>query len=238
MHELLNRHPLFITLSNDDISNLAKHYHFIEKEYKKNEYILIEGDSVEYIGIIIKGSILMEKNDIYGNKNFFTKLREHELFGEPFMDHKIRNSFVSYKAMTNCTIYTFYYSDIWHRPYPVHQIQSVFIENLLSLMAFKTRSTLIKLDILSKKTIRQKIMTLFTTLKNNPDLIGFSLPLKAKLELNHYNSNSLIYIPLNRTQLSEYLCVNRSSMVRELTKMKSEGLIDYDGYVFFVNIND
>lgn len=237
LNELLNKHPLFIGLTSHEISDLAAHYHFIEKKYKKNEYILIEGDFVDFIGIIINGTILMEKNDISGNKNFFTKLRERELFGEPFMDHRIRTSFVNYKAMTNCNVYTFFYSEIWNNPYPVHQTQAIFVENLLSLLAHKTRGALIKLDILSKKTIRQRILTLLITLQKNPDLLGFSLPLKTTLELKHYSPDSLIYVPLNRTELSEYLCVNRSSMVRELTKMKSEGLIDYNGYTFYTNYN-
>ena len=53
LNELLNKHPLFIGLTSHEISNLAVHYHFIEKKYKKNEYILIEGDFVDFIGIII-----------------------------------------------------------------------------------------------------------------------------------------------------------------------------------------
>ena len=35
-------------------------------------------------------------------------------------------------------------------------------------------------------------------------------------------------LPLNRTEMAEYLCINRSAMTRELSALKKEGLIDID----------
>ena len=39
-------------------------------------------------------------------------------------------------------------------------------------------------------------------------------------------------IPLGRTELAEYLGVDRSALTRELAKMRDDGLIDYDKNCF------
>jgi DNA-binding transcriptional regulator LsrR (DeoR family) len=44
--------------------------------------------------------------------------------------------------------------------------------------------------------------------------------------------NSIFQIGLNRNELAEYLNVSRTSMCRELARMKEEGLIDYYGNSF------
>jgi CRP-like cAMP-binding protein len=44
--------------------------------------------------------------------------------------------------------------------------------------------------------------------------------------------SSMFQIMLNRTELADYLNVSRTSMCRELARMKEEGLIDYYGNSF------
>lgn len=41
-----------------------------------------------------------------------------------------------------------------------------------------------------------------------------------------------INIPLNRTEMADYLCTNRSALSRELSSMKKDGILDYDQKVF------
>ena len=64
------------------------------------------------------------------------------------------------------------------------------------------------MEILSKKTIREKLMAFFA------------------LQKNIANSN-VFTIPYNREQLSNYLYVDRSALSRELGKMRDEGLIRF-----------
>ncbi len=232
---ILQDHPLFLNLSPEQIHYLSEYYRFTEKKYHKNEYLLLEGEFVEYVGIIAKGTILMEKNDISGNQYFFTELREHEIFAEPFIDHSVRTSFVNYKAITNCTIYLFHYTDLWKRLNQPDLAHIIFTENLFCLLARKTRGLLLKMELLSKKTIRERILTLLFMLKSNPDLLGFSKPSEQTLTLKDYSSDTLIAVPLNRTELAEYLCVNRSALVRELSHMKNEKLLDYEDYIYHLS---
>ena len=70
-----------------------------------------------------------------------------------------------------------------------------------------------KIDIVSKPTLREKILAY--------------LSLQAQKQQSRY-----IEIPLNRQDMAQFLCSNRSAMTRELSKMKEEGIIDFDGSTF------
>ena len=67
-----------------------------------------------------------------------------------------------------------------------------------------------RMEIMSNKTIRNKLLTFF------------------KQQSKKYNSN-IIYLPFNFTSLSNYLCVDRSAMNRELKHLKDENLIEIKG---------
>lgn len=214
-------HPIFQGIGEEDIQQIFNCYHFISKEFSKNEYILLEGDHVVYVGIILHGTVLMEKNDSFGNNYFFTELREHELFGEPFMGKDLQNSTVNYKAMTNCVILFFPYQEIWKKCNKNCNANQVFTQNLMNLLAHKTRTLLTKIEILSKKSLRDRILTFLFIAKTNQDITDnrYHVILNDKLEENQLSLN------LNKTELAEYLGVNRCALVRELSRMQKDNIL-------------
>lgn len=226
----LKYHPLFESMTEEQIHTILTCFSFTHKAFTKDEYILLEGDPVRSVGIIIHGTVLMEKSDYYGNNYFFTELREHEIFGEPFMDSTIQISSVNYKAMTNCSILFFQYKDMW-RPCQKNCIcHSIFTENLMNLLAMKTRSLLAKIEILSQKSLRDRILTFFNILYHHNHIVGMRKnPVPSSLKPNQF------FIPYNHTEMAEYLGVNRSALVRELKRMKEENLIDYEKNVYTLN---
>ena len=84
---------------------------------------------------------------------------------------------------------------------------------MVKLIAYKNTQFIDKLDIMSKKTIREKIMTYL------------SQQVKEK-------KSDTIISPMGRTELAEYLGINRSSLTRELKNMKKENIIDFDKNYF------
>jgi CRP-like cAMP-binding protein len=68
---------------------------------------------------------------------------------------------------------------------------------------------LYKIDILSRKSLRDRIMLYLT------------------LQAKRKKTNDL-FIPFNREEFAAYLCVDRSALSRELGRMKEEGLIEFD----------
>jgi CRP-like cAMP-binding protein len=87
------------------------------------------------------------------------------------------------------------------------------IENMVRIIARKNRELMRKVEVVSKRSIREKLLAY--------------LSIQAQVQDSDY-----LQIPMGRVELAEYLCVDRSALTRELAKMKEEGLIDYDKNCF------
>ena len=84
---------------------------------------------------------------------------------------------------------------------------------MVRLIARKNRELMRKVEVVSKKTLREKI------------LAYLSIQSQAQ-------GSSRFEIPLGRVEWAEYLCADRSALTRELAKMKDEGLISYNKNFF------
>ena len=84
---------------------------------------------------------------------------------------------------------------------------------MVHIIANKNRDLMRKMEVISKRTLREKILAY--------------LSIQAQLHDARY-----FEIPLGRVEWAEYLCADRSALTRELVKMKEDGLIDYDRNCF------
>jgi CRP-like cAMP-binding protein len=180
----------------------------VEKTYTKNQAIILAGDEITSLGIIIIGSVQVIREDIIGNRMIVAKLEEGEIFGETLASAGVEASPVSVFASEPCKIIWILIQRIVTPCNNVCEFHSSLLTNLLKLLARKNIYLNNKMELLSKRTIREKIM-------------GY-----LDLQMEGKNSKS-IEIPLNRNDLADYLCIDRSAMSRELSKLKEEGIIDY-----------
>ena len=215
MDIILKNHPLFKNIVEDDISKLISCLDIYEKDYLKNEYIILVNNKIDFIGIVVHGTIFMEQEDYYGDKFFFTSLPKNNLFGEIFISWDVLDCSVNYRAATDCSIIFIKYATILNSCSKGCDCHKQLIENLVNLMALKSRNLIEKIEIISKKTLRERILSYLKILSK-------------KQNSNRVTSN------LNHTELADFLCVNRSSMLRELKKMKSEKIIDYNKNVYIL----
>jgi CRP/FNR family transcriptional regulator, dissimilatory nitrate respiration regulator len=217
-YELIS-HPLFEGIDHQEMKRLLECLITYTKSYKKNEYIIQEGTLISFIGVLITGSVIMEKEDYLGNNYFYTEIPKDYLFGEVFICPQLLCSTVNYRANSDCTILFIKYDNILHLCSKNCKGHQQLTTNLINLLALKCRSLLEKIEIISKKTIRERIL--------------------AYLELQTIKEHSKVVIsPLNHKELASFLCVNRSAMVRELHLMKEERLIDYDGNKYTLLVSE
>lgn len=183
------------------------------KEYKKNQYIITLEENVEAVGILLSGKVDMIKEDLWGNKTLLVSMQKGELFGESFSCGIVKNATVSFVADTASMILFLPFSRILRTCNMFCKFHHRLIENMVTVIAEKNIVLMDKVDILSKKTLREKIAT-------------YLLQEASKQQSLYFD------IPLGRVQLAEYLCVDRSALTRELNVMKTEGYIDFDKNTF------
>ena len=86
---------------------------------------------------------------------------------------------------------------------------------MVRLIGDKNVQLMHKIEIISKKTLREKIMTYLQ---------------QQSIE----QSSKHFTISLGRLELAEYLCADRSALTRELSYMQKDGLISYEKNTFLL----
>ena len=89
------------------------------------------------------------------------------------------------------------------------RFHGLLIRNLLNVMASKNKMLTQKLQHMSQRTTREKLLSYLS-----------EQSLKA--------GSPSFTIPFNRQQLADFLAVDRSAMSNELGKMRDEGLLQFD----------
>lgn len=215
MPDLLNElnSPLFQGIKPEDMGPMLSCIGYHVSSYSKGEIIALEGDNLKHIGILLSGAVDMIKEDFWGNKTVLLRLRKDEMFGETFACGEDNQSTVSFLAYEDTRILFMPFSRVMHSCTMACEFHHKLVENMVHIIAKKNRDLMRKVEAVSKRSIRKKLLAY--------------LSIQAQTRKSPY-----FEIPLGRLELAEYLCVDRSALTRELAKMKEEGLIDFDKNFF------
>ncbi len=182
---------------------------YIEKKYTKDEYITFAGNKLNRVGIIVEGTSDIVKEDYEGNLNIISTLKAGDIFGEAVIFSEKGTSPVSIIATSqNVIVYYLDIKNIFHKCNDC-KINHLIIENLISTLSNKNIILNKKINIISKKSIREKLTAYFTDLCIESNCNTFSLK-------------------ITKTKLANYLGVDRSAMSREYKNMIDDNIITVD----------
>ena len=195
---------------NIDSKNKYKLLH----SFRADTYKIKEKESIinlitenNMICLITKGSISIIRNNISGNNYVVEKIDENNIIGSSF--YNLND--VDFDVITNeeTEIISMNYSDfINYRG--KNKCYNTLIKNIFSIINSKSRENNERISILTRKSIRNKLLEYF--------------------EIMYKKNNSRnIYLPLTFTELADYIAVDRSAMTRELKYLKEEGFISITG---------
>lgn len=201
--ETVKECTIFKNFSIDEIIEIFSVISFYEKDYKKNDIILAENTKVEYFGIISNGKIALSNFDYFGNRNILNVFEKGDSFAEALVSLEIQipHEVIS---LTDSSIVWIEYKSLSKSLY-----YQKILNNLLNIISTKNLILNKKLQILSKRTTREKILEYLSNQKK-------ALSLDSNFEIN-----------LNRNEMADYLALDRSNLSRELGKLKKEGIIDF-----------
>ncbi len=177
-----------------------------ERKYVKDEVILREGETNYHIRLLLEGSALASKNAVTGKNGVYTVVKCGNVFGDVIAVSGGCPSEVSVVAETACRCLLIDYRNVTADDLPASELRMRFICALTKELSQKYFALRDRLDCIEMPTLRQKIM--------------------CYLRMSAGSGNTA-FLPLNREQLAVYLCCDRSALCRELSAMKSDGLIDY-----------
>ena len=204
-----SKSPLFYGIRPDERKAMLGCIGYHIRSFRKGDIVAFEEENICHIGIVLSGCVDMIKEDLWGNKTMLLRMRRDELFGETFACGSDNQSIVTFLVTEDAQILFLPFDRVMHSCTMACQFHHRLIENMVRIIANKNRDLMRKVEVVSKRTIREKILAY--------------LSIQAQVQNSRY-----FEIPLGRMELAEYLCVDRSALTRELAKMKTDGLIDYD----------
>ena len=201
MNDMLHKvhSPLFAGISPEDCKTMLGCIGYHIGTFNKGDIVAFEDENIKHIGIIIK--------------TLLVRICENDLFGETFLCGNNNQSVVTFLVSEDAQILFIPFDRVMHSCTMACVFHHQLIENMVIIIAQKNLDLIRKVEVVSKRSIREKLLAY--------------LSIQAQAQQSRY-----FEIPLGRVELAEYLCVDRSALTRELVKMKADGLIDYDRNCF------
>ena len=179
------------------------------RTYKKGESIFSHGDEMQQIAVVLCGRLHIQSDDYWGNRSIVGELAAGDIFGEAYVAPTSGPMQSDVVAITDCTVALFAAGKMLTVCTNACRFHSLVVQNLFYVLAEKNRLLMQKLTLLATRTTRAKLTSYLT-----------SESLRA--------ASTSFTIPFNRQQLADYLAIDRSAMSAELSKMRDEGLLDFE----------
>ena len=186
------------------------------KTYAKGEVLLRAGCITREVGIVQAGGVNIENIDLWGNRSILSYVPAGQVFAETYACLPQAKSDVNVVAAQHSEVLLLQVQKVLTLCPTACPFHRRILQNLLEVTANKNRQLSLKLEILSRKTTREKLLAY----------------LSSQAALAPGGGKAAFVIPFNRQQLADYLSVDRSAMTVELGKLKKEGLIDFDKNTF------
>jgi len=192
--------------------------HGIAKEYKKGNYIIMPQQKVDHFGIVLSGSIHILHLFSDGSYSLMSVCQKGSTLGTDLIC--TRSQIAPYHAMAASSTQVLYFPAELITQYGMlrEDHRTVMMQNLLALVCKENMKKEYRLAILARKGLRERIETYLTMQASRRQTQTFT-------------------IPFSREELAAFLCVNRSTLSHELSKMQQEGLISFRKNEFTLHMN-
>lgn len=179
------------------------------RSFRKGETILVYEQEIKYLCVLLTGKAHLYCVDVDGEYTLLENYVPNDIFGEVFTLPYSGLGYVA-EADSDCTVMFIKMSSIYGRCEKACEHHTKINSNLFKLTAKKAQMLALRINMISKKTVRQKLMSYFEYLEEKTQSRSFETELSL-------------------SQLANYLCVDRTSLMRELRLMRSEGIIASSG---------
>ena len=205
--EILQGCPLFAHIEHADLSAMLGCLGAKAIALGKNETVFAEGDAIYQLGIVLSGAVQIVKNDFFGNRSIVASIGPGQLFGESFACANVPALPVSVVTSEESEIMLIDCRRITRSCSNACAFHSQIVLNLLQVVAQKNLLFNRKMEILSRRSTRDKLMTYL-------------------MEEAKKSRSREFTIPFDRQALADYLGVERSALSAEISKLKKDGILD------------
>lgn len=176
-----------------------------KKTFYKSEVITTYIEKRNQICILVNGHADLIRYDLNGRKTIIEHFVTNDIFGELFYSVNTNNE-LFVVAGKKCEVLFLIYDNISQKCRTKCNFHETLFLNLHTLILNKIIDLNTRIELLTKRTIREKLLSYFTILSTR-------------------QFNKTFTLPFSLTDLADYLSVDRSAMMREIKILKDDGFI-------------
>lgn len=211
MFDLTKKNLLTNQIMEATYAQLIHCFQTVTRHFYAGETICRFGENHQSVGIIVSGSASIIRNETNGNRTILESLNANEIFGEILSFPTAEYESIYIVCQKDCEIIFFDYLQIMYPCPKICQNHCQLIQNLLIITSNRISHLNHRIELLTKRSIREKLICYF-------------------YQITADSAAHQASIPFTMSDLADYLCVDRSAMTRELKKLKNEDWIHIDKY--------
>lgn len=208
----LRQSPLFQNISYEEYLRMLVCFQAVQQSFQAEDLIYdFSAPKTDAVGVIERGTASVIRIDSEGVSTVLEELGPGGVFGRTLAFGSMGEDSLEVVCRTPCDVLFIDYPHIMKRCEKACTHHSILVQNMLQLMLEKAQALSERVDVLSRRTIREKLLCYFR------HMVGKS---------------GTFVLPFSLSTLADYIATDRSAMMRELKKLKEEGLVRSDGRRF------
>ncbi|MDL2215546.1 Crp/Fnr family transcriptional regulator [Ruminococcaceae bacterium OttesenSCG-928-N02] len=207
--KLLQSIPLFKGIKGPEFDALFSCVGAKEEHFEKGEFVFLNGDHTNSIGIVLLGRVQVIKEDVFGNRAVLNDLGPKAVFGESFVCGGNYALTVSVQAVQSSDILFLPFDRIMHICPSACGYHNTLIKNMVEMVSRKNIKLMENLEITTKHSLREKVLAYLS-------------------QLAQEQGTATVTSALGRVDLADFLGADRSALTRELGRMRDAGLIQFE----------
>lgn len=206
----LDTSPLFRNISYEEYLRMLTCFQAVQRSYPAEELICDLNAATDAIGILERGSAALIRIDEAGVVTVMEEMGPGGVFGQKLAFGSATGDSLEVVARTACDVTFIDYPHLLKRCENACTHHSILVQNMLGLLSDKAQALSERVDVLSRRSIREKLLCCFRQLAEKSGGAAFTLPFSLSV-------------------LADYIATDRCAMMRELRHLKEEGIVSADG---------
>lgn len=216
VHTVLPHSPLFAGMAQAQIEAILPCLGARQLRFAAGQVIFPAGSEAFSLGLVLQGALDVVQEDLWGSSRLVTRLAPGQLFAESFVLAAQKRLPVSVAAAQDAAVLLL---DAERISQPCEQacaFHGQLMRNLLRILAEKNVVLTQKMEIITQKTIREKVLAYLAWEAQKAGSTRFT-------------------IAYDRQALADYLAVDRSALSRILGQLQKQGLISASRHDFVIH---
>lgn len=201
--------PILEGISPDEVEQMRVCFGVREERFRADTVIYDISEGRGELGLLTAGSAVIQRIDRQGGRTILEHLPTGSVFGEMLMFENVAGDSITVVAAESCRVWFMSAEHLTRRCEKACTHHSRLVENMFHIMTGKAAALSERVEVLSRRSVREKLLCYFGLQTGGDDCGSF-------------------HLPFTLSALADYISADRSAMMRELRKMKEEHLVDID----------